>query len=266
VYGGPDFQLNPNEVESLFLPDALRADIEHQVHSFFAHATAYKRLQIRLRRGLLFVGGPGNGKTLLLRHLVRQCHQRYRTTIHLLNAGKNTADYELAMLFHEARRTAPSLVLVEDFDSLLTESRLSRATVLAQLDGLESQNGILFIATTNHPESIDSAFVHRPSRFDRVWHFPLPDLELRHRYLAWALTGVAEDVVADMADQTEGWSFACLSELRTTAAILSLDRPNPAITGEDVTHAFALLAPQFQNGRKQHVLADVGTTTGFRPE
>lgn len=170
------------------------------------------------------------------------------------------------MLFHEARRTAPSLVIVEDIDSLLTESRLSRATVLAQLDGVEPRDGILFIATTNHPGSIDPALVHRPSRFDRVWRFPLPDLELRHRFLSWALTSVTKDVVDDMARKTEGWSFAYLHELRTTAAILTLDRQTSTIAGGDVTRAFALLAPQFQAGRKNHVLPEGELNTGFRPD
>jgi hypothetical protein len=266
VYGGPNFTLNVDEVETLFLSDQMRADIEGQVHSFFAQAALYKQLQIRHRRGMLFVGSGGNGKTLLLRHLIRQCHRQFKTGTHLLNAGKNTADYELITLFQEAYRTSPSLVIIEDIDSLLTESGTSRATVLAQLDGVESRDGVLFIATTNHPESIDSAFTHRPSRFDRVWNFQLPDLELRRRYLAWALTGMSDDLVDNMARKTEGWSFAYLNELRTTAVILSLDRQNPAITGEDVARAFALLTPQFQNGRKHHVLAEVGTTTGFRPE
>ena len=250
----------------MFLPAPLREDIEQQVHSFFARAAAYKRLQIRYRRGFLFVGSPGTGKTMLLRQLIRQCHQRYRLGVHLLNANKSTTDYELVLMFQEARRTAPALVIMEDFDSLLRESQLSRANLLAQLDGLESQAGVLVVATTNHPEAIDPAFLHRPSRFDRVWNFPLPDLELRRRYLAWALAGVARDVVDDTADQTEGWSFAYLNELRTTAAILALERPTAAVTGEDVQRAFALLSPQYHSGRKNHALVEAGPTTGFRPE
>jgi hypothetical protein len=80
------------------------------------------------------------------------------------------------------------------------------------------------------------------------------------------LAGVAQDVVDDTADQTEGWTFAYLNELRTTAAILALERPTAAVTGEDVQRAFALLSPQYHSGRKNHMLVEEGSTAGFQPK
>ena len=265
VQGGPSIHLNPDDDETIFLPADLRRDIEGQVNSFFANAERYRQLRLRHRRGFLFVGSPGTGKSMMLRHLVRQCHRRSDVPALMLSISKDTEDRDVAMLFREAEHNAPCLVILEDLDSLTTESRVSRAHLLAQLDGLDSKEGLLVIGTTNNPEDIDPALAHRPSRFDRVWKFPLPDREMRRRYLVWAFEGAGADMAA-MASQTAGWSFAYLNELRTTAAILAMDRNAAAPTPEDVHQAFALLSPQFLAGRKNHVDNSNGELAGFLQE
>ena len=264
VQGGPDIVLNTADDEALFLPDQLREDIERQVFSFFENAEHYRRWQLRHRRGFLFVGTPGNGKTKMLRHLVRQCHRRYHVTPLMLSIVKDTEDRDVATLFREAARKTPALVILEDLDSLTTECRVSRAHLLAQLDGLDSSEGVLVIGTTNNPHDIDPALVHRPSRFDRVWHFPLPDSTMRRRYLQWAFEELDTTTVATMVEQTGDWSYAYLNELRTTAAILAMDHNPPSLTDEDVGNALDLLAEQFQAGRRNHVASGTGEFAGFR--
>jgi SpoVK/Ycf46/Vps4 family AAA+-type ATPase len=136
--------------------------------------------------------------------------------------------------------------------------------LLNELDGLSSKSGILVIGTTNHPEQIDSALVHRPSRFDRVWHFPLPDLKMRLNYLKGAFPDINQSVVQIIAEETDDWSFAYLNELRTTAAILCMGRQNDCLHEQDVENAHDLLAAQFEAGRKNHIISEGLPSLGFK--
>jgi len=148
-------------------------------------------------------------------------------------------------------------------DSLTRECCITRTSLLSQLDGIATRKGILTIGTTNNASEIDPALVHRPSRFDRVWHFPLPDRLLRLRYLELAFAGLPKEFLGTVARETEGWSFAYLNELRTTTAILCINRTLPAITGEALEDAFDLLSAQFRAGRNNHASSEPALTAGF---
>jgi ATP-dependent 26S proteasome regulatory subunit len=252
VQGGEPLAIKAEDDERIFLPDELQQDIEEQVFSFFEDKAAYKRLRVGHRRGFLFVGSPGNGKTLMLRRLIRQCHRRYKPSFSLLTIRRDTDVEHVAALFSHAAKHAPALVILEDMDSLTTQSKITRAAMLAELDGVGSREGLLVVGTTNNAGEIDAALVHRPSRFDRVWHFPLPDGALRRAYLESMLEGLSGETVDTLVAQTQDWSFAYLNELRITAAIISISRKQPDITEEIVMDAFDLLQRQFCAGRKNH--------------
>jgi len=264
VYGGGrDFQLETSTDEALFLPTDLRRDIEQQAIAFFAQAERYQQLRIRHQRGILLVGLPGVGKSLLLRHLIRQCHRRFQVAVLLLNITKEMHDRDLVLLFEAAEAQAPALVIIEDLDSLTAEAQVSRSNLLAHLDGLESRHGLLVIGTTNNPEQLDPALVHRPSRFDRVFTLPLPDDSLRYQYLEWALPGLPADLVHTLVRQTNRWTFAYLNELRTSVALRTLDCNDATINPADVLEVLEQLAGQFQSGQKSHSLTIGKGVTGF---
>jgi SpoVK/Ycf46/Vps4 family AAA+-type ATPase len=182
----------------------------------------------------------------------------------MLSISRNTRDDDIIELFRTAETMAPAMIMLEDLDSLTRESQVSRATLLAQLDGLDSKRGILMIGTTNHPEKIDPALTHRPSRFDRVWHFPLPDQAMRREYLQWAFAGLDGEIIVRLARQTTDYSFAYLKELHTTAAILAMEQLPATITPDHVERAHQLLAAQFQAGKKNRICSESETGLGFR--
>ena len=169
------------------------------------------------------------------------------------------------MAFRVACSNRLGIIILEDMDSLTKETQVTRAALLSQLDGLEPKEGLLVLATTNNPEDIDPALAQRPSRFDRVWRFDLPDLALRRRYLNWALTGIGPETVAEIAEKTSGWSFAYLNELRTTAAILSVGKDQVALNEEVLLNAYDLLASQFRSGKKNHTMSNGNGAVGFTP-
>lgn len=263
VTGGPDITIKAEDCEHIVLPDDVRADIEQQTYSFFKNRDTYKQMHLRHRRGFLFIGEPGTGKTMMVRHLIRQCYQRYTPNFFMISIQKDTDQSDLGSTFARASRNAPAMIILEDLDSLTTESKISRSAFLALLDGVSDQEGVLVIGTTNYPGNIDPALVHRPSRFDRVWHFRLPDYELRQKCLESFFNTLEKDVVEKLARQTKNWSFAYLKELHTTASIMAIAKDMSCVTTETALKAFDLLDQQFQDGKKNHVVSSEEPTLGF---
>jgi len=263
VWPGPDIRLDPAVSERLFLPAGMGADIERQARSFFEQPEAYGRFGIPYRRGLLFVGPPGNGKTMMVREVVRRCWREYRPAVAAVPATKHADENMLQLAFAEASRRGRGIVILEEVDALVAETDITRAALLDCLDGLAYREGVLVLATTNNPENVDPALMHRPSRFDRVWRFELPGEGLRREFLAHRMPELNGELAGCLARRTEGWSFAYLNELRTTAAILAIQRGaepcQPALAEE----AFDLLQAQFRSGTKNHKCARAADV-GFR--
>jgi transitional endoplasmic reticulum ATPase len=136
-------------------------------------------------------------------------------------------EYSLSRIFTKARHTAPCLLVFEDLDSIVTDA--VRSYFLNEVDGLRNNDGILMVGSTNHLERLDPGISKRPSRFDRKYLFPDPDLRQRVRYCTFwrgKLEG-NEDVefparlCEAVAAITKGFSFAYIQEA-FVAALLAI--------------------------------------------
>lgn len=171
----------------------------------------YRKNGIPLKRGVLLVGPPGNGKTMVCRALANT----KRFTVFWVLPGECRTDFP--DVFDKAARQAPSIVLLEDVD-LIGASRHEMPKTLGQLlnamDGLVEADGVVTIATTNRPETLDEALANRPNRFDVRLAFPNPDPALRLAMLK-RFTGQKGRRVSwgEWAGRTEGCNAAQLREV-----------------------------------------------------
>lgn len=202
--------------DDLILADEMKETIRSDFNDFLKSESRYQGLGIAWRRGALFVGPPGNGKTHCVRAMVKELNIP-SLYVQSLSHSHYTAEQMWQIVFERARGLRPCVLILEDLDSLVDDQ--NRSFFLNQLDGFEQNHGLIVLATTNHPERIDSAIIDRPSRFDRKYHFNLPILEERCSFLAiWQQRLAAEvdwkaDQVKSAGAITEGFSFAYLKEL-----------------------------------------------------
>lgn len=206
--------------ESSFDDLILRGDLSQRIRDdftrFLASRADYARHRIPYKRGALFLGPPGNGKTLCIKALigVLDIPCLYVQSFSVQHA---TPQQSIAEVFARSRRTAPCVLVLEDLDTLIDGQNLS--FFLNELDGFAGNDGLITIASTNHPERLDPAILQRPSRFDRKYHFELPGPDERTRYVErWngELTTelrLPEDALPRITEATEGFSFAYLKEL-----------------------------------------------------
>ena len=200
--------------DNLVMPDSLKQEIQTDFAQFFNSRADYERHGIPWRRGAIFIGPPGNGKTHTVKALINSLE---KPCLYVRNfSGEGTEEGNMAEVFKQARRQ-PTIVVLEDLDSMI--SKANRSFFLNELDGFRVNTGVVVLATTNHPEKLDSAILDRPSRFDRKYYFDLPAEPERFAYLGkWnselqSELQIPDTAVSALAGQTDGFSFAYLKEL-----------------------------------------------------
>ena len=223
-------QIGGTTFENLILPEKLRREIRADVGRFFAARETYERYGVPWKRGLLLVGPPGNGKTHAIKALINETG-RPCLYVKTFESEDWTEETGIRRVFERARACSPCLLVLEDLDSLVSAD--NRSFFLNELDGFAANVGILTIATTNHPGKLDPAILDRPSRFDRKYHFGLPEPTERLAYIErWnrALETEARltpEGETEAAGRTEGFSFAYLKELFLSSLMVWVAAPDP---------------------------------------
>ncbi len=249
------------ENEQMIMNQDIKNDIENQALMFFKTRDLYNKMGLIYKRGFLFIGHPGNGKTLMIRNLFRKIHNEYKGNVSffLASIARGLDTDGLEEIFRKANEETPSVLVFEDIESLTKESSITRSEFLNKLDGIKAEDGVLIIGTTNNPGDVDNALIQRPSRFDRVWYFKLPEEKLRLEYLKSNFPQIKEKNLIKISKETNDWNFSYLNELRISSALLSIgEHLNENISDETVLNAFELLKKQFELCKNKEKILENG--------
>ncbi|WWC86545.1 uncharacterized protein L201_001422 [Kwoniella dendrophila CBS 6074] len=202
--------------DDVVLNDTFKNALQSDYRSFYKSEKIYKDLGVPWKRGLIFLGPPGNGKTISLKALMKEVKvpTLYVKSFHSWGGD----EMGIRDIFARARAEAPCVLILEDLDSLITD--MNRSFFLNEVDGLEDNDGLLLIGTTNHFDRLDPALSSRPSRFDRKYTFPNPSRDQRRDYAIWWQDRLRDNLdinfpdslLDEFADRTGNFSFAYMKE------------------------------------------------------
>ena len=216
--------------EDVILDSEMKKSIIGEVTKFFGSKDRYKKLRVPWKRGVIFHGPPGNGKTISIKAMMHSLYDRDDPvpTLYVRSlASYGGPEYAVSLIFSKARQMAPCFLVFEDLDSIVSDA--VRSYFLNEVDGLQNNDGIMMVGSTNHLEKLDPGISKRPSRFDRKYLFPDPNMEERVKYCEFwrrKLDG-NEDVefpialCRAIAGITKGFSFAYIQEA-FVAALLAI--------------------------------------------
>jgi cell division protease FtsH len=224
----------------------------HELVEFLRDPSKFQKLGGRIPRGVLMVGSPGTGKTLLAKAIAGEAKVPFFSI-----SGSDFVEMFVGVgaarvrdMFENAKKHAPCIIFIDEIDAVgrqrgaglgggNDEREQTLNQMLVEMDGFETNQGIIVIAATNRPDVLDPALL-RPGRFDRQVVVPLPDVRGREQILTVHMRKVpmAPDVKADiLARGTPGMSGADLANLVNEAALFAARRNGRLVDMDDFEKA-----------------------------
>jgi len=223
-----------------------------EVVDFLKNPTKYTRMGARIPKGVLLVGEPGTGKTLLARAVSGEAGVPFffvaGSEFEELLVGAGAA--RVRDLFSKAKKAAPSIIFIDEIDAMArkrgtviqstaTEQTLNQ--ILVEMDGFDNNTGIIVLAATNRPDVLDPAIL-RPGRFDRRVTLEIPDKDARRQILDVHVKNkpLSSDIDLEViAKRTAGFSGADLENMLNEAAIMTAKAGRNEITRADIEESVA---------------------------
>lgn len=223
-----------------------------EIVDFLRDPTKYTKLGARIPRGILLVGSPGNGKTLLAKAVAGEAGVPFFSI-----SGSDFVELYVGVgasrvrdMFDQAKKNKPCIIFIDEIDAVgrkrgagmgggHDEREQTLNQLLVEMDGFGDNDGVIIMAATNRPDILDKALL-RPGRFDRQIVVDYPDIRGREEVLR--VHSKAKPLAADVdlkriAKTTTGYSGADLANLMNEAAIIAAKKKHAKITNSDIEAA-----------------------------
>lgn len=231
--------------------DEAKEELE-DVIKFLKNPKKFQRLGGKLPKGVLLYGAPGTGKTLLAKAVAGEAGVAFfsASASEFVEMFVGVGAARVRDLFDQAKKNSPAIIFIDELDAVgrrrfagigggHDEREQTLNQLLIELDGFESKQGIILMASTNRPDVLDPALI-RPGRFDRHISVPAPDLKGREEILKVHAKKVklGQDVdLKVVAKGTPGFVGADLANVINEAAILAARADEEAVTSADMDEA-----------------------------
>ena len=236
--------------------DSAKQDLE-EVVDFLKHPKKYESLGAKIPKGVLLVGNPGTGKTMLARAVAGEANVPFFSISgsEFVEMFVGVGASRVRDLFTKAKKNAPAIIFIDEIDAVgrkrgsgmgggHDEREQTLNQILVEMDGFESGTNVIVLAATNRADVLDPALL-RPGRFDRHTNITLPERKDREAILKVHFKNKPTDNTVNLdklAAKTAGSSGADLANIANEAAIIAARRNSKHITGKDLTEAFEKVA------------------------
>lgn len=249
----------------MFMPSTIKTTFDHvagaveakeelqDVVDFLKNPEKYSRLGAKITRGVLLIGEPGNGKTLLAKAVAGEANCPFFSISgsDFIEVFVGVGAARVRDLFAQARKHAPSIIFIDEIDAVgrhrgsglgggHDEREQTLNQLLTEMDGFQTTGGsVIVLAATNRPDVLDKALL-RPGRFDRRVYIPYPDLISREQILQVHAKDIklgSEVDLAKVARGTPGFSGADLANLLNEAAIMASKNNQATVTMYEIDSA-----------------------------
>ena len=273
-FGKSRARLYGNEKDKVLFKDVAGADESKQdleeVVQFLKYPKKYASLGAKIPKGVLLIGPPGTGKTMLARATAGEANVPFFSISgsEFVEMFVGVGASRVRDLFSKAKKNAPCIIFIDEIDAVgrkrgsgmgggHDEREQTLNQILVEMDGFEQGQNVIVLAATNRADVLDSALL-RPGRFDRRVNIGLPDRKDRAAILDihFKSKPLAKDFDIDsLAAKTAGFSGADLANITNEAAIIAARNSHSQILSNDVTEAFERVAigPE----RKNKVMSDL---------
>lgn len=255
--GKANVKIDGNSKDKVTFDDVAGADEEkaelQEIVELLKDPKKYQEIGAKIPKGVLLVGPPGNGKTLLAKAVAGEAGVPFFSISgsDFLELYVGVGAARVRDLFDQAKRAAPSIIFIDEIDAVgrrrgtglgggHDEREQTLNQLLVEMDGFEVNSSVIVIAATNRRDVLDPALL-RPGRFDRQVYVQYPDIKGREEILKVHSKNkpLAPDVdLKEIASATAGFTGADLANLINEAALNAVKNNRKAITAKDLSDAF----------------------------